>query len=101
MDEVGHGDSSSDTARGEGARQLEHRRDVALRRERHEDDGELWRRSHPAGRRLGTKLTNNVNARASAASIAWWCFAFERGVLVCWCVFKDVAARALARGRGI
>jgi hypothetical protein len=39
VDEVGHGDDGRDASPGEGARQAEHRGDVALRRERHEDNG--------------------------------------------------------------
>jgi len=51
VDEVGHGDDGRDASPGEGARQAEHRGDVALRRERHEDNG--GRRGAADGHVLG------------------------------------------------
>jgi hypothetical protein len=78
---------------------VEHRRDVPLRGERHEeydggDVGELWIRSHGAGRRLETEAMSNVRVgrRRSSGAGAW-----PTNVV---CIFKDVAARALARGVG-
>jgi hypothetical protein len=94
MDEVWHGDGGRDAARGQGARQVKHRRDVPLRGEGHEHDGgdvgELWIRSH-AGRRLGqNKRTMCTSAGDDRAVL-------ELGLRT-WCVYLKMWQRARSRG---